>query len=716
MIPRLYAPGTTDFSSNGIGPLPDCARCIVTEERNGSYELEMDYVIGGLHYGDIEEDCIIVALPAEGKTPQGFRIYKITRLLSGLITVYAEHISYILNGLVCAPFTAVSCANTLAKLKTECVETCPFDFWTDKEVNSTFTLEVPKTIRSMLSGSTGSVLQVYGTGEYEFDNYLVKLYLHRGQDRGVTIRYGKNLSEMTHETDATNVYTGIAPYWMSGEDDGGDRTIVTLPEVVVESTHVTDYAHPIIKPVDFSSAWQEAPTEAQLRAKAQQYVADNEGWNLDTNITVSFVALWQTEEYKNIAALQRVYLCDTVNIEYTKLGVSASAKVVKTVFDSLRERYTEIELGNIKQTLGSELVSDAVSIVGEDLQQQIIQTKTTLTEAIEHATQLIQGGLGGHVLFGLGSDGEPNEILIMDTEDKNTATNVIRMNVNGIGFSTTGYQGPFSTAWTIDGNFNADFITAGEINAALVKVGTLQDESGRNSWNMETGQMNLADAYVTVGGTAIITAGNLPSKGDDLISSINLSSGSGVIQASKLTLAGKTLQLTSDEIAINSTNFQLTKDGNLTCQNANVTGTVSATTGSIGGFTIDNGNLKSETSLNSGIWFHINTAGSIMCARVSDGALYGIMKIGTVMANDFQKEDGTSLLTLISTAQNTASQAAQAAANAQTTADAANLTANTVSSSFNTWLDAWNQANIGTRVSTLEGQMQGVLAWIQAHS
>lgn len=151
-------------------------------------------------------------------------------------------------------------------------------------------------------------------------------------------------------------------------------------------------------------------------------------------------------------------LCDIVTVEFEKLGISAKAKVVKTVYDVLKERYTSIEIGESRTDLASTL---------SEMQSAVNQTPTEgfMRQAINHANSLLSGGLGGHVVINRNANGEPNEILIMDTDDKDTAVNVIRMNVNGIGFSTTGYDGDYTTAWTIDGHFNADFIKAGTINA-----------------------------------------------------------------------------------------------------------------------------------------------------------------------------------------------------------------------------------------------------------
>ena len=273
----------------------------------------------------------------------------------------------------------------------------------------------------------------------------------------------------------TNVYTGIVPYWTNGEQT------VTLTEKVVLSTHVSDYPFQIIKPVDFSGDYEEAPTESQLRVKAQNYVTNNEGWKLKNNITVSFVALWNTEEYKYIAALERVQMCDVVHVKYEPLGIDFTTKVVRTDYDVLQERYNAITLGDTYYTLNS--------YFDEEITASEESQTTHMQKAIARATKLIQGGLGGHVVFNVNADGEPQEILIMDTDSIQTAVNVIRMNLGGIGFSHNGYNGPFTTAWTIDGHFVANFIDSGTLNADIIKAGVLQDEHANTTFNLVTGAL-----------------------------------------------------------------------------------------------------------------------------------------------------------------------------------------------------------------------------------
>lgn len=462
MIPILFSADATSFNNNGLGALADCTSCKVTEKRNGEYILTMQYPLDGIHFKDIQKSCIIWVKPSDGANNQAFRIYKTKKPINGIVTIEAEHISYQLSMIPVMPFTAESASAALQGLKTNAAEPCPFFFYTDKQTIATYTQEQPASIRSRLGGVSGSILDVYG-GEYEFDNYDVHLWANRGSDKGVTIRYGKNLIDLKQEENIQNVVTGVVPFF-ANED-----TLVTLPEKVVESEYVDLYPYPRTVILDLSSEWtDEVPTVEQLRQRAQKYIEDNDIGIPKVSIDVSFIALWQTEEYKDIAPLERVNLCDTVTIIFEKLGIEVKAKVISTEYDVLRERYTKIEVGDAKSTLATTIVNI------DSTTNTKIQTATSfLQKAIVHATDMITGGLGGYVYLKPNADGYPEEILIMDSPDIETAVNIWRWNKNGLGFSSNGYAGPYGTAITSDGQIVADYITAGTLNGDLIQAGTV---------------------------------------------------------------------------------------------------------------------------------------------------------------------------------------------------------------------------------------------------
>lgn len=462
MIPILYDGNEKNFISNGLGRLSDAISCTVEEERNGTFELEMEYPINGIHFSDIAVNNIILAKTEDGGTNQAFIIYKVSKPLNGIVTVSAQHISYLLNGFVVMPYEAISLADALGKINSYAVLATGFTFSTDIVQNKHFSLDAPRSIRSLLGGESGSLLDVYGGHDYYFNNFTVSLLADRGRDNGVTIRYGKNLTDLKAVSNSTNVYTGIVPYWVDGETGNA----VYVDDYVVYSEHAATYPYKYIKPVDFSSDFETAPSKAQLLERAQNYLADNDGWKIKNNIDVSFVSLAQTEEYKDIAPLERVKLCDTVSVEYTKIGISFKTKVIQTVYNVLRERYDSIKLGDATYTL-------AQAILQANDTPTVQETTNAIRTAVQNATKLIRGGLGGHVVMMADGNGLPQEILIMDTDDIATATKVWRWNLGGLGYSNTGYDGDFGTAITMDGQIVANYITAGVFDGAIIKAGSI---------------------------------------------------------------------------------------------------------------------------------------------------------------------------------------------------------------------------------------------------
>lgn len=516
MIPILYSSEEYSFTSNGLGRLSDCTRCEVTEERNGMYVCEFDIPVTSEMYSLVQEGRYIGAIHDDKHDIQPFMIYARSAPINGVVTFYANHISYKLKNIILKPFTATSCAQALARMQTETYNENPFTFWTDKNVNANFKNIVPVSCRSMLAGQAGSILDVYGTGEYEYDKWNVKLYLHRGQDNGVSIRYGVNLLDIRHDTDISDAFSAVAPYYKS--EDGA--TVVTLPEgyvvspnvqtelvpwttetgefVIDQDGEIIEFATPniVISARDFTGDFEDVPTVAQLRQAATDYLANNTPWIPKDNITVSFVDMAHTEDYKNVAALQRVSLCDYVNVYCGPLGVDAvSMQVIRTVYNTLSETYNSIELGTAQATYADTIMENV------DKKVNGFATSSDLENAIEHSTQLITGGLGGYVVFELNADGEPQEILIMDTPDKQTAVNVWRFNRGGLGHSHNGYNGPFNdVALTADGKINATMITTGVMLATLIKAGVLSaaNNSG-NYWNLETGEFVLTSNGATDG-------------------------------------------------------------------------------------------------------------------------------------------------------------------------------------------------------------------------
>ena len=489
MKPILYPAGETQFKNNGLGRLSEATKCLVTEERNGQYELEMQYPITGRHYKEIVEERIIAARHDDTDDIQPFRIYKITRPMNGIVTVSARHISYQLSKVAVMPFTANTCAAALSGLITNAVGDCPFTIWTDRLLEAHFSVEQPASFRSLLGGVSGSILDVYGPGEYEWDKFTVKFHSHRGTDQNVYIRYGKNMTDVKKTTDTSNLWTGILPYW-AGTDEAEQAVLVTLPERVIYSSYVNDYVYRMVVPVDFSSAFQTQPTEAQLRSRAQSYVNANAHDGIPSSIDVSFVALWQTEEYKNWAPLQKLKLCDTVTVYHKGLGIENKAKIVSVTYDVILERYEKMTIGEVKTSLG-----DSIRQISEEIKRDV-PTNASVSQAISLATNILSGSLGGNIVINTNDQGQPVEILAMDTADIATARKILKINRDGLSISTTGYSGTFTSILDMTGKLDAAALK-GVINATLIKTGTLTDTPGNVSWNLANGTFSARSMTVT---------------------------------------------------------------------------------------------------------------------------------------------------------------------------------------------------------------------------
>lgn len=456
MKPILFPSTATEFKTQGLGVLTDAISCTVTEERNGAFELTMQYPDTGVHFDEITDRCIIYAIPSPYRAPQPFRIYRITRPMDGIIMVYAQHITYDLSGVPLNPFTAINAPDALSKLSLNAAVDSPFTFWTDKATVASFAVSTPSSTRSVLGGSSGSILDVYG-GEYEWDGFTVRLYGHRGYDNGVVISYGKNLTDIEQDRNISNVATGIYPYWTNAEG-----ALVTCDPKIVNAPGTYDFTR--VLPVDFSNDFETQPTPAQLRARAEKYVEDNKIGIPKTSITASFVQLEQFPEYEDLALLEKCDLCDTVTIRYPQLGVEAKAEIVKIETDVLLERYNSVEIGDVRTNI-------ADTIVGQ--QQEIKQkpSETYLREAVLALTETILGASGGAVrLLDTNNDGMPDTLYIADDPDPTKARNVWRFNHEGWGASDNGYNGPFSYGATLKNGMVADFITAGTLNADLVNI------------------------------------------------------------------------------------------------------------------------------------------------------------------------------------------------------------------------------------------------------
>lgn len=479
MKPILYDADRTSFPAgvdNGLGVLADAMSCKVTQELNGQYELELRYPVEGIHYGEIALRSILRATVGPDGKLQPFRVYRIVPGMNGTAAIYARHIAYDLGGYVVSPFTATDAPSAVAAIKSHAMPTdFPFALTTDKTTVAAMAVTAPSSAWGLLGGQQGSLLDVYG-GEYEFDEWAVRLLTRRGADRGVSVRYGKNLTDLTQDASCANCYTGAVPYWR------GNGITVTAAPVYAEG----DFGYTRLMPLDLSSSFEQQPTQAQLQAAASSYIKQNRIGVPAVSWDVKLALLAQSSGYEDVAFLEQIYLGDTVGVYFHRLGVDAKARVNKIVWDCLLERYDSVALGSVKANI-------AATIAG---QQKEIDAKpsASLVEKISASlTAALLGANGGSVrLLDTNGDGEPDELYIADDPDSTKAKKVWRFNYAGWAASSTGYNGPYTMGATIAGGIQAWMITAAHLIA-----GTIASEQGNFLINLDGGTIDTSATGAT---------------------------------------------------------------------------------------------------------------------------------------------------------------------------------------------------------------------------
>ena len=354
MTPRLYAANESTFLSYGESLL-DCAVCEVTEERNGEFTLYMEYPKSGSYAEDIEIDKIILAKPYENASQaEPFRIVDISATIDGSLAINAEHISYQLNSIIIGAnsnhstrYPATMWSTLVNSYQISSVN--PFTFDTDMTSESqtvrSYAFETPTPLRTIVGGMEGSMLDLFG-GELKWERWKVSLLSARGADNGVVIAYGKNITGIDYKVDLNEYYNAVIAYYSNGNN---------YVESAVQSVGSTlAYTRTIV--VDASSEFNSTPTVAQLNTWAADYLTKNYKAP-KISVSVNFVPLWQSDEYKDYYELEHVALCDTVKVVYAPLNVSVKSKVVKTVYDVLTERYTEIVVGSAEMSLDDTIAS-----------------------------------------------------------------------------------------------------------------------------------------------------------------------------------------------------------------------------------------------------------------------------------------------------------------------------------------------------------------------
>ena len=341
MVPVLFSATATDFTTNGIGRLTDTLACIVSEERNGAYILNATVPASTPYASEIKVGNIIAVQVADGSR-QAFEISSVSRPINQRITVKAYHIGYRASYVIIPPFIATGISDTVTGLNTSALNDNPFTVSSDfTNEASTYNQSAPKSLRACLGGTQGSLLDTFaggGAGEFLFDNFNIKFLMHRGEDRGAYLRYKKNITAFDHVKTIDDFITGVLPLYTSEEGN-----VIFYGDIQRSGV---DFPTDRVVILDLSDQFESAPTLAQLNRAGLEYITKTSNNAPNTNIKLSFVDLQDA-----LTVPEPIFLCDTVHVYYSPLDVNFTAKVIKTTWNVLLERYEEIEIGDVKSDI-----------------------------------------------------------------------------------------------------------------------------------------------------------------------------------------------------------------------------------------------------------------------------------------------------------------------------------------------------------------------------
>lgn len=389
MRPILYNANETAFETYGLGEI-DATKAQVTRERNGNYTLYIEYPASGPLAGTFKNDMRIKSDAGLRTKNQTFFISRILKDSSGILKVYAKHISHLTETMAIRNNTnatgtaqaalAIWALNALGGIR--------FDTWSDIDLTSKTSWNIAdfKTARDALGGVKGSILDVWG-GEYEFDNTVIRLHKQLGRKSPTVLEYGRNILRAEDDQDIEGAYTSVYPYATytpenQGNGDGGSTSqqiTVELPEKYVDGPYIGLYNERRVLIVDFSSNFKdkEVPTIDKLRRLAKEYAINNRLGLPKINTKIEYVDLSKTLDYKLTQILEEAELCDIVPVYYPQIGLtSEDAKLTTIVYDVLLEQNDSVEVGVIGDGFKSSMTSNLSGKI-DDLasnQQRLVNT------------------------------------------------------------------------------------------------------------------------------------------------------------------------------------------------------------------------------------------------------------------------------------------------------------------------------------------------------
>ncbi|MBY7576164.1 phage tail tip lysozyme [Enterococcus faecium] len=460
MKPRIYSPTETDFSTNGLGILKDCTRCEIYEVANGKYELELDYPLGTRFDEYFENDYQIKAKPNDQEEYHIFFIDdKDIDTFLNTVTIYAQSRTNRLGRRVVtlAEVDSKTGQEAISIIETKMDKKSDIRLYSDITVVSSTIFEA-RNVLNCIAGEQGSLLQYWG-GEIKREPFKLSLLKRRGRNNVGTIRYGKDMSGLKVKLDWTGIKTRLIPYADPQSEVGTTNRIYGSP---VDSAYINNYPDVYTEHVQFTEEQGVKDIKSLNKIAKNYFKTINPGCDKPkVSITVEFDKLTDSEEAKEFAKIRNYGLFDTFKIYHKKYNIYLESKVSGLQYDSLSEKTLKLEAGDIQVAFYQQ---QAVTIQDK---LKDYATNNYMSDFNDYVSSMItgQGSAGGYV--SLWPKEKPSNIFIMDNPDLEKAREVLRMNKNGIAFSKKGWRGPFTSAWTLDSIFNANFIQTGLIKADI---------------------------------------------------------------------------------------------------------------------------------------------------------------------------------------------------------------------------------------------------------
>lgn len=462
MIPVIFKPGEKDFTTNGLGRLIDATRCEITEEANGKYELEMDYPAISRFSDYFENGYQIKAKPNDLEEYHIFEIKQTFKdTFTNSIVIYAQSRTYKLGNRQVRLVTVDNRngAEAMRLIEQNMDEPCDIKLHSDINTASSTIFEA-RNVLNCIAGEQGSLLQYWG-GEIKREPFKLSLLRRRGRDNVGTVRYGKDLKGLTIKFDWQSIVTKVLPF--AELQSGADGTSQRIYGDAVKSEYINKYPDVYAQYVQFTEDQGVKDLSSLNKVAGKYFTTLYPGSDKPkVSIELEIEKLTDSEEAKEFAKMRNYNLFDTFTVYHKFYDIDIQTKVTGIVYDALAEKTIKITAGDIQVAFYKQQ--------SQDFQEAIktLTKKDYMSNFIDYITDLINGVKGGSILQY--PKNRPHTLYFMDTDSTDTAKNVIAINNQGIGFSTTGWKGPFRNAWTIDGILNADFIRAGKIRSDIFET------------------------------------------------------------------------------------------------------------------------------------------------------------------------------------------------------------------------------------------------------